>query len=90
MLKRYAVTRIRTGVAAATTQSTNHYTITARHLCVEGRDWVPRQEACLLPAWPETRFLHQRTFPYVIDQLLLVRKESPLLHAPLYGSFQYS
>ena len=26
-----AVTRIRTGVAAATTQSTNHYTITARH-----------------------------------------------------------
>ncbi len=26
-----AVTRIRTGVAAATTQSTNHYTITARY-----------------------------------------------------------
>src|SRR4029434_3969593 len=26
-----AVTRIRTGVAAATTQSTNHYTITANH-----------------------------------------------------------
>ncbi len=26
-----AVTRIRTGVAAATTQSTNHYTITAHH-----------------------------------------------------------
>ncbi|KAL7856401.1 hypothetical protein AOLI_G00200050 [Acnodon oligacanthus] len=26
-----AVTRIRTGVAAATTQSTNHYTITASH-----------------------------------------------------------
>ena len=26
-----AVTRIRTGVAAATTQSTNHYTITAGH-----------------------------------------------------------
>ena len=31
-----AVTRIRTEVAAATTQSTNHYTITARH-CVEGK-----------------------------------------------------
>ena len=33
-----AVTRIRTGVAAATTQSTNHYTITAtgciQHLLV--------------------------------------------------------
>ncbi len=28
----YAVTRIRTGVAAATTQSTNHYTITASYL----------------------------------------------------------
>ena len=28
-----AVTRIRTGVAAATTQSTNHYTITAHHSC---------------------------------------------------------
>lgn len=27
----HAVTRIRTEVAAATTQSTNHYTITARH-----------------------------------------------------------
>ncbi|KAF0024518.1 hypothetical protein F2P81_023320 [Scophthalmus maximus] len=27
-----AVTRIRTGVAAATTQSTNHYTITAGRL----------------------------------------------------------
>ena len=31
-LQRYAVARIRTEVAAATTQSTNHYTITARHL----------------------------------------------------------
>ena len=29
-----AVTRIRTEVAAATTQSTNHYTITARHCAV--------------------------------------------------------
>ncbi|RXN07336.1 Src homology 2 domain containing F [Labeo rohita] len=29
--QRAAVTRIRTGVAAATTQSTNHYTSTARH-----------------------------------------------------------
>ena len=28
-LQNTAVTRIRTGVAAATTQSTNHYTITA-------------------------------------------------------------
>ncbi len=28
----FAVTRIRTGVAAATTQSTNHYTITASYL----------------------------------------------------------
>ncbi|KAL1254267.1 hypothetical protein QQF64_016496 [Cirrhinus molitorella] len=31
-----AVTRIRTGVAAATTQSTNHYTITARHWFTAG------------------------------------------------------
>ncbi len=31
-LHSYAVTRIRTGVAAATTQSTNHYTITASYL----------------------------------------------------------
>ena len=30
-MENLAVTRIRTEVAAATTQSTNHYTITARH-----------------------------------------------------------
>ncbi|KAL1277043.1 hypothetical protein QQF64_023716 [Cirrhinus molitorella] len=33
-----AVTRIRTGVAAATTQSTNHYTITARHSAGPARE----------------------------------------------------
>ncbi|KAF0041739.1 hypothetical protein F2P81_005271 [Scophthalmus maximus] len=31
IFQKHAVTRIRTGVAAATTQSTNHYTITARY-----------------------------------------------------------
>ncbi len=39
-LEKPAVTRIRTGVAAATTQSTNHYTITARyHSATGGAAW---------------------------------------------------
>lgn len=39
-----AVTRIRTGVVAATTQSTNHYTITAnyREACVGFVSWALR------------------------------------------------
>ena len=36
-----AVTRIRTGVAAATTQSTNHYTITACHWLTQVKPWSP-------------------------------------------------
>ena len=41
-----AVTRIRTGVAAATTQSTNHYTITASY---QGRYINPEKiDSCLL------------------------------------------
>ena len=35
-----AVTRIRTGVAAATTQSTNHYTITASYRGPGGFLWI--------------------------------------------------
>ena len=42
-----AVTRIRTGVAAATTQSTNHYTITASYQGPE----AGRPDPCRNPWW---------------------------------------
>ena len=44
-----AVTRIRTGVAAATTQSTNHYTITAHHwLSPVGDSYLSTKGQCLV------------------------------------------
>ncbi len=51
LIEKPAVTRIRTGVAAATTQSTNHYTITARyHSAPGGAAWGPlnTKQSCLL------------------------------------------
>ena len=45
-----AVTRIRTGVAAATTQSTNHYTITACH-------WLTKHNPIALTTLPRLQKL---------------------------------
>ena len=45
-----AVTRIRTGVAAATTQSTNHYTITASY---QGAGGLVRITLGILDLWVE-------------------------------------
>ncbi len=50
-LEKPAVTRIRTGVAAATTQSTNHYTITAHyHSATGGAAWGATEYQAALSA----------------------------------------
>ena len=74
-----AVTRIRTEVAAATTQSTNHYTITARHYTVSGmrycsfKLWQIRSNYCaalLLDNCRHSWFSLTSSLRYALSSLL--------------------
>ncbi|KAL7856403.1 hypothetical protein AOLI_G00200070 [Acnodon oligacanthus] len=72
-----AVTRIRTGVAAATTQSTNHYTITASHHSREARSRIT------MNAYYRARFQARCTW---LKRLLplYTRRRHPYLQESIY------